>query len=253
VTTPYLPPASVRRLGVPQIRPLARFAWEGARLSLTAVTGQVGALTRAATGALIDRTGATVTAAHSMPRWEARDWTGTGVRDHVGLRMAADDMAWPLTLTPETGTLLVDFSEAGTRTTSGAGLVYLGNDGQTGARLTLDSNGTNYRATIHNGTTSESVTATGAAPTTGQSARALVQLRDTGSTWEVRLWLDVLSGAGDELTAWSTPIARATTWGSGTALRVNRVGSAGTQGSTWIRRLVWMPGLLNPEQMDARL
>ena len=62
-------------------------------------------------------------------------------------------------------------------TTANAGLVYLGNDGQTGARLILDSSGTNYRATIHNGTTSQSVSLATATPTTGQMARLLLQDR----------------------------------------------------------------------------
>jgi hypothetical protein len=157
--------------------------------------------------------------------------------------MAADDLAWPVLWTPRTASLLVECSEAGTRTTAGAGLLYLGNDAQTGARWTIDSSGTNYRATVHNGTTSVSATLSTATPTTGQGARLLMQVEDNGTTWRVRLILSIAGVAGETDTGWSSTITRAAMFGTTTQLRLNRVGSAGTQGSTWVAQVAVVAGL----------
>lgn len=247
-----VPPRAVRRTTAPALVSVSRFRWQARRATLEAITGQVGTLTRAATGTAIDSTGTTYTAGHSAPRWEARDYSATGTRDTVGLRLAADDLTFAANWFPETASLLVEFSEDGTRTTAGAGLVYLGRDDQTGARLIVDSDGTNYRATIHNGTASASVSLATATPTTGQSARLVVQLDDDGVNQRVRLLLRVGAGS-DTTTAYSSTVARAAAWGAGALLRLNRVGSAGTQGSTWVRQVAWVPGLLSIDQVGARL
>jgi len=244
-------PRAVRRQTAPALTPVSRFRWQGRRGSLDALTGQAGTLVRAATGTAVDANGTSYTAAHSMPRWEARDFTGAGVRDTLGLRLAADDLTWAANWVPETATLLVEFSEEGTRTTSGAGLVYVGNDGQTGARVLIDASSNQYRATVHNGTTSQSVSLATTTPTTGQMTRLALQLEDTGGNQRVRLLLRV---AGvDTVTAWSSTVTRAAVFGTGAKLRVNRVGSAGTQGNTWVRQVAWCAGLLTIDEMVARL
>lgn len=247
MTVPYLSPPSVRRQGPPGLQSTSQFRWQARLRSLNALTGQVGTLVRAATGTAVDANGVTYTAGHSRARWEARDYASTGLRDTLGLRLAADDLTWPCDWLPGLATLLVEFSEAGTRTTANAGLVYAGNDAQSGARLILDSNGTNFRATIHNGSTSQSIALATATPTSGQSAQLLVQLDDDGTNQRVRLLL------GGTTTAWSSTVARAAAWGTGAKLRANRVGSAGTQGSTWIRQIAWEAGHLTAAQMLARL
>lgn len=243
----------VRRTTAPALQSRSRFRWHARFASLDALTGQTGVFTRAATGTAVDANGTSITVGHSMPRWEARDFDGTGSRRELGLRMAADDLAWTFNGRPETGTLSVEFSENGTGTTANAGLVYLGNDAASGARLWITSSGTYYRATIHNGTTSQSVTLASVAPSTGDAVRAVVQLDDDGTDWRIRLWVDTLASAGEEITAWSTAITRAATWGSTTKIRANRVGSAGTQGSTWVRQIAWDAGLLSPDEAVARL
>lgn len=246
------PARAARRLTQPGLVSASRFRWQARRGSLEAITGQTGTLIRAATGTAVDITGTTYTAGHSMPRWEHRDFLAGGARYELGLRMVADDLTFDANWRPETGTLYVEFSEEGTRTTANAGLVYLGNDGQTGGRLILDSDGTNYRATIHNGTTSQSVSLATATPTTGQMARLAVQLEDTGGNQRVRLLLSVNGGAVTT-TAYSSTVARTATWGTGAKLRLNRTGSAGTQGNTWVRQVAWAPGLLSVDEMRDRL
>ena len=186
-----------------------------------------------------------------MPRWENRAWSG-GSRYELGLRMTTDDLTWGANWLPETATLYVEFSEEGTRTTSGAGLVYVGRDDQTGARVLIDASSNQYRATIDNGTTSQSVSLATTTPTTGQMARLALQLEDDGTNQRVRLLLSIAGGA-TTTTAWSSTVTRAAAFGTGAKLRVNRVGSAGTQGNTWIRQVAWCPGLLTLDQCGARL
>lgn len=234
------PSPPTRRGGAPVRQSTALFRWEARSLSLTATTGQVGALVRAAGGTAIDSAGVTYTAGHSSPRWEARTWD---TESRLGLRMAADDLAWPVLFTPRTATIVVEMRELGTRVTSGAGLLYIGNDAQSGARWTIDSNGTNYRATVHNGTTSVSATLASATPN-AETARLTMQVEDDGSAWRVRLHNEI--AAGTEVTAWSSTIARAATFGTTTRLRLNRVGSAGTQGSTWVSLVAVVSGTRTP-------
>ena len=83
-------------------------------------------------------------------------------------------------------------------------------------------------------------------------ARLLLQLEDTGGNQRVRLILRVGSGS-DTTTAFSSTVARASAWGAGAKLRANRVGSAGTQGNTWIRQIAWCPGLRSIDEMVNRL
>ncbi len=240
------PARAVRRQNAPVLTAVSRFRWQGRFGALDALTGQAGTLTRAATGTAVDANGTTYTAGHSMPRWESR-------ASQLGLRLAADDLTWPCNWVPETATLLIDFSEAGTRTTSGAGLLYIGNDAQSGGRLIVDASSNQYRATIHNGTTSQSVSLATSTPTTGQQARLLVQLEDDGTNQRVRLLLGIVGVSGETITAWSSTVARTATWGATAKVRANRVGSAGTQGSTWVREIAWVPGLLSADEIGARL
>jgi hypothetical protein len=249
----YAPVAarSVRRAAGPVIRSVSRFRWQARSVDLEAVTAQVGTLVRPDKRNTLDSAGNVYTVGHSMPRWEARTWAGD--RQALGIRLNADDLTWPCNWVPERASVLIELAEAGTRTTAGAGLLYLGRDDQTGARLIVDSDGTNYRATIHNGTSSASATLATATPTSGQLARLVVQLDDDGTNQRVRLALTPVATGITTETAWSSTVARAAAWGSGATLRLNRVGSAGTQGSTWIRQVAWMAGLLTASDMLARL
>lgn len=246
------PARAVRRAGAPVLTSSALFRWQARRLTLNAITGQIGTLVRASTGTAVDGLGTTWTAGHSMPRHEARDWSGTGVRDTQGLRMTTDDLSWPVNFLPGAGTLYVEFAEVATISAS-ATLVYLGNDAQTGARIKVDSAGTYYRAILTDGSASETVTAA-VAPTADQCARLAVQVQfsDDLTQWRHRLLQDVLRTEGEDVTAWSTYQNVAAAWGATTRVRVNRAGSAGTQGSTWIRDVAWFPELLTLDEC-ARL
>jgi hypothetical protein len=249
----YVGARATRRLTAPVLQSRSLFRWQAAR-GLNALTGQTGAFSRLGfSSGNIDSNGTAFRVGASMPRWEMRDYYGTGARDTVGLRLGIDDLSWDCALLPQTLTVLVELSEAGTRTTSGGGLVYLGNDGQTGARLTLDSDGTNYRVTWHNGSTSVSATLATATPTTGQSAILVAQLEDTGGTQRVRLGLDVQRTIGETWTAWSGTVARAAAFPASTRVRANRVGSAGTQGDVWLRQIAIVSGRRTAQEIIEQL
>lgn len=221
------------------------FSWDGADGTLTARTGEAAIFSRAATGTATDRRGTSYTAVNGVPRWEQRDADGDGVREALGVLMGtSDDLAWTaacLSLPPATLSLLLSFAEAGTRASSGAGLLYVGNDAASGARLLVDSTGSNYRLTVHNGTTSQSATISGGFPATAAMATALVQLVDDGTNWTGRLVLSDRYGPNWAATAWTTPIARATAWPASSRVRLNRPGTVGTAGAMWARalRLAW--------------
>jgi hypothetical protein len=242
-TLPF-PVVLTKRTGAPVLVSRSRFRWQSWRGSLDALTGQTGTLTRAATGTAVDGIGTTYTAAHSMPRWETRG-------GDLGLRLAADDLTWPLAFGFESATLLVSFSEAGTRTTTNAGLVYLGNNGISGARLYIDSTGSNYRAVLNNGSASVTATLTGDTPTTGQRCDLLVHIDDDGTNQRIKLTRVILGV--DTATAWTATQARAASFAASSFVRANRMGSAGTQGSTWLREIAWESGILTLDEMQSRV
>jgi hypothetical protein len=70
-----------------------------------------------------------------------------------------------------------------------------------------------------------------------------MQVEDDGTNWRVRLIGDVIASTGESDTGWSSTIARAATFGSVSRVRLNRLGSAGTQGSTWIAQCAVVAGL----------
>ena len=247
MTTPMLPPPASRRLGVPRIRPLAFDQWQAHRLSLSALTGQAGTLTRAGTATFLDSSGGTVTAVHSMPRWESRTWEGAPA---VGLRMAADDLSWPLTWSLQTLTVLVEGVNLGTAQTSGQGLLYVGLDAATGNRLVLRGTGTTMAADlIIGGNTS---TATFPSPiANGDAFQLLLEVEDNGTTQRIRLG-GTDNGVGVGFSAFGAAIARGA-FPAGSNVRLNRVGSAGAQGSAWFRRRAFYPGLLSLTDAVSRL
>jgi hypothetical protein len=248
------PARAARATSAPTLRSRAFFRWQAKRRSLDALTGQAGTLVRASVSTALDSNGDTITVPYGRPRWEWRDWSGSGDADTIGLRMTTDDLTWPVAFLPAAMTVMVEGCELGTLADSGA-LVYLGNDGQTGARYLIESSGTYYRATLNDGASTNTVTLATAAPAEGQVFRAVGQLQvsDDGTEIRHRLLLDVLRTPGVIETDWSAWLAMPAAWGSGYKLRVNRKGSAGTQGDTWLRQVALEPSILTPQEMTERL
>ncbi len=212
-------------------------------------TTDLATLTRASTATCVDVNGTSGTCVNYQERWEQLDLDADGVRERASLLLSTDDLAWAANIAaaaPAAQTWRIQFVERGTRTTANAGLFYLGKDDTSGARLWVAANsaGTNYQL-FHNNAfdaTVSSVLAT-ATPATNAEAWLIAQLYANGSV-QLHLSLDGLTVVSSASVS-STPAAGLNAqWGGGAAkVRVNRVGSAGTQGSTALLVLQALPGV----------
>lgn len=240
----------VRRATAPIIDSVSRFRWLSRTGSLNALTGQIGTFARTTTGTATDSAGVTYTAAHSMPRWEARTFNGT---PSLGLYMAhtSEELTWPVDWTPDTATLVVEFIEAGTRTTADAALVGICNDAAAQANFSITSNGTNYVGNFYNGTAGRNITlSTG--PSLGAACRIALQMEDDGTDVRIRLIYDPITSS-TTTTAWSLTRTRMAALAAGSKLRINRAAAGAQQGTLWVRQVAWVPGLLTPAEAVARL
>lgn len=187
-------------------------------LSLNALSGQTGTLTATAATTVTDSFGTTVGTTHSQPPWSyVSGQTMTGLL----LGTATKTLAYALPLLPQAMCWLIEFVENGGLGTVAGGVAYLGNDGATGARVYIDSTGTQYRATYTDGTTPQTVTMTGTAPTSGQKVQLRLILSSTGT---IQLGQSI-NGGTETLPAASAATALPAIW-TGTTFRLNSVGTA---------------------------
>jgi hypothetical protein len=216
------PPALVSRC-------LLRFSARDTSLDARTIGGALaGTLTRAASATATDSLGVSYTCPNGVARWDVRGGL-------VGLRLGtADDLAWaPSQWRPQAVTLGVDLTNTGGRTITNGGVLSYAIDAGTGARLVLDSSGTNYRLTHHNGTSSVTATLAGTALASDARGRLIGWLRADGA---VRLGLALgVSGELSDVTAWSSTLTLASAWPAGARWRANRLGSGGTRGDCWLR------------------
>jgi hypothetical protein len=247
--TSILPPPAVRRLGVPTVRPLALHRWQARRLALRALTGQPGTLTRAGSATFLDSAGATVTAPHSMPRYESRTWLGAPA---VGLRLSTDDLTWPIEWLLGPRTLYVEAINLGTAQTNDFGLVYAGRDDATGARWLVRGTGSTLAVDFFNAGGLLSTATLGTAVANGAGVQLVVQLDDDGTNMRTRIG-GAVNATPVAFSAYGTARARAAALGTGALLRANRVGAAGAQGSCWLADVAVYPGLLTLEECLALL
>lgn len=248
MTLPTIPPAAARALGAPTLRSTQRFRLE-LRRGLTPLTGQTTTFTRASTATMTDSAGASVTVGHSRPRLEARTWSG---QSELGLRMTTDDLTATWNVACETSTWLIEAINLGTATTNTAGLLAVGRDDLTGARLMVRGTGSTLEATWTTSAGVTSVATFGASLANGDAVQLLVQLEDDGTNQRVRIG-GTKNGATVTTSAWGTARARSADYGSGSVVRLNRVGSSGTQGNVWLRALAYAPGLLTVADLSGVL
>jgi hypothetical protein len=149
---------------------------------------------------------------------------------------SVDAFSLPFPYTPQAMTLYLKFVERGTITVPSAAALYVGNAGNTGARLWIDSTGTAYRLNHHNGTTLVQVTlATG--PTIGDSVELRAVLNVDGS---IQLGQSINSAA-ETTTATSAVNALATAW-SDTLCYLNTTGTT-NPGAIAVQALKAMRGV----------
>lgn len=221
-------------------RPLARvsafdLSWDARHHSLDAITGQAGTGAFTTANNLIGSDGTTLAALTGMPRWQMLDIeAGVTGRETAGLLMGSGDtLAWPIPLRTDAATLLLGFVQPASFPASGKGLLYCGDDAISGARWYVDSSGSQYRLTYHNGTSSVTSTMTGTAPTSGQ----VVWLRGTRSaTGAVQLYQTINEAA--ETTPGASGTLTPVAFGSPCIVRLNGIGLANTTAFTPFRVIV---------------
>lgn len=196
------------------------FHWRGDRFELTTLTGQAATFSRAATASPVDDAGVARTVVQHQPAWEAVDWDGDAVRDRPALLLGASDrLYWNHLALPQALTIFVEFVEAGTRTTASAAIAYLGNAGNTGARLWVDSTGSFYRVRHHNGTSEVTSTIGSGQPTAGQRVRLRATLDASG---RVQIFQSI-NGATETSGTLSGTLSLASAW-SDTRCYLNSTG-----------------------------
>lgn len=217
--------------------------------TLRARSGQTPTFSRAATASIVDSLGTSLTLGHHLPAYEPRDWLRTGARTHAGLLLGTSDrLSYPAQFRPAVCGFRLAFMMTGAMPADGIALWSITNDAVSGARLVLDSSGTYWRLSHHNG--SASITATLAvAPVSGDSVELIGQLYGDGS---VQLWQAINFAA---MTATARTVAPASgtlgsTWGGGTA-RV-RFGASGTgnYGSYWAQEFCQLLGIPTVRQLQ---
>lgn len=181
--------------------------------------------------------------------WGVQDEAGSFATSYAAtttpaVTRSADSFYVPFPYTPQAMTIYLKFVERGTITIASAAQAYVGNAGNTGARLWIDSTGTYYRVRHHNG--SSEVTATlAAAPAIGD----VVELRAVLSATGTVLIGQSIGGATETVTSASSALALATAFGD-TRLYLNSTGTS-NQGATAILAYRVMRGVQTLTTMRA--
>jgi hypothetical protein len=216
--------------------------WEPSTGLLVARSGQRFSVSRgSATLASVNATGGTYTAPASMPAWELAN----GV---LGLRQGVDDVVRE---TADIACAVQAFSgeleivERGARSgTAGGTLLALSADDPTsGVRFYLDTTGSLYRLTAHNGTTSAAVTLGSGAPAPGD----LVRFRFDWTGTALTLTQSINGGAA--VTATGAGVALPSAWGA-IRWRIGRRGATANPAALTLLRLLVVPGALNTTTLD---
>lgn len=232
---------SLRTTGVSRLP----FHWRGDRFSLTAMGGQAATHTRATTAAPVDYAAVARTVVHSQPAWQLEDWDGDATRERAALLLGTSDVLyWPVPVLPAEMTIYLEFVQVGAVPGVGGTIWYLGNAGNTGARLWVDSSGTYWRVRHHNGTTEVTSTLT-AAPASGNRVALRVTLSATGV---VQIHQSINGAAETSATASGTNTLAAA-W-SDTRLYASSTGSTNAAALSLVRsRLAY--GAMTAAQMQV--
>lgn len=247
-----IPARAVRRVTGPALQSTALFSWHSRLATLTALTGQTGTLTRSSVTTSTDTTLGAWTVGYGYPRWYVYPtWNLSPDPIVTGLITQSEDVAWPIDFVPQSLTVLIEgINTKGSAPVNGGGVLHIGNDAATGNGLSLTGTATTYALTLTTG--AGSVTST-LAPAVGNVRwRMVAQMEDNGTTQRIRLGISI-DEAAFAFASWTSTLTRAATFPSGSKVRLNRIGSAGTYGDTWFRRVSIYPGLLTLEQASARL
>jgi hypothetical protein len=204
--------------------------------TLTALNGQVPTFSRAATASIVDVNGVSFTAAQHMVGWEPQDWDNDSVRECMCARLGTSDrLSYAADWRPIGFGFLFEFLQVGAMPSAGVALWSITNDAVSGARVVVDSSGTFWRLTHHNGTTGRTATLA-VAPSSGNRVALWGYVYPDGS---VQLWQSINHAAATN-TAQSATATLASAWGTGARLRIGASGT-GNYGALILRRLKLVP------------
>lgn len=216
--------------------------WEPTTGLLVARSGQRFTWNRgSSTLASVNATGGTYTAPITVPAWET-------VSSALGLRLDANDVLREnadanFAVQAISGELV--FIERGARTGTAGGtlLALAADDPSSGVRLYIDTSGSLYRLTAHNGTSSATVTLGSGAPASGDEVRHRFEW--TGSA----LTLTQSINGGASVTATGAGVALPAAWGA-VRWRIGRRGLTQNPAALTLLRLLVLPGALSDSLLD---
>lgn len=244
-----MPARAVRRVTAPALQSTALFHWAARSMSLTAYTGQQGALVRASSDYTEDSNGVGISSGYARPRWFGSSWLGTPAA--FLYCHTADNITWPLGFALQTMTVFVEWVNIATTQTTNAGLFSVGRDDNTGARVFAGQFPTNLIAASDSNGTAGGGSSYPTAIASNDRVQSVVQFEVTGGNQRVRLGC-ALNGGTFAFASFGSSNAVGT-FGTSPVLRLNRVGAAGTAGQALFRRVAIFPGLLTLDQATARL
>lgn len=214
--------------------------WEASTGQLVARSGQRFTWSRGtSTLASVNAATGTYTAPATLPAWEAADST-------LGLRLDVNDvLTTPVGWAPQALSGRFTFVERGARTTANATLLAIaGDDPTTGARLYVDTSGTYYRLTAHNGTTSVTATLASGQPTAGQ-------LVDLTFTWTAAgLTLRQAINRAPPAIATAGALTLPAAWPATAKVRIGRRGATQNPAALTLLRCLLVPGVLNVAELE---
>lgn len=245
-----LPSAGFRReTGLARRWPLVIHPRE---LTIDALTGQVGTLTRATTAATTDENGVSRTLNRHQPRWEKSGGVGY-LRLGAAAGALTEYVTYPCDLTLTSLSGLVRFVEAGTAATgdtggAGASTIFaIANAAVTGARISVyAANNGKYTAEYHSGSSSVASQQTGSIVSDGQLITLRWSLVVAGGNATIQLWQSV-NGAAEVAASVSSSVATGAL-GTTTLYWLNAMGAVQDYGSMLFGGAV--VGLGNQSQAD---
>ncbi len=216
--------------------------WEPTTGLLVARSGQRFTFSRgSATLAGVSATGGTYTAPFTLPAWELANGT-------LGLRLGVDDIVREnavINCAVQAISGECEIVERGARigTAGGTLLALSADDPTSGVRFYLDTTGSLYRLTAHNGTTSATVTLASGSPVAGDVVRFRYEW--TGSALTLRQSIN----GGAYVTATGAGVALPSAWGS-IRWRIGRRGLTQNPAALTLSRLLVVPGALSDPLLD---
>lgn len=231
-------PSGLFRRDVAQVAPRYPFVWRARDLSLNALTGQTGVLTRTTTKSVTDSQGVSRTVNHSQPAWD-----GSTTKPSLSLG-ASETLKFSLLANPVAMSGLVEFYENGTLA-GGTAICAICNSTPSAALMVLYSSTTQYQIQHNNGLSTVTSTLSGTAPTSGQRVLLRWWLYSDGS---VQCWQSI-NGAAETASTRTAALTLASAWSSPTFFWMNSEGSATNVGSSKFVGAVLMLG----NQTQAKL